>query len=854
MKKILQGIILWFLMIVPLENFAAGEIIANWNFNSTANKTIADAGGKHNAVIAEGSQAELCASPDDKAVLFNGGNTSVQTKHADDLSLEDDFTIKCIIKPTMLKDFRTILFKGYRKAKPELINYCFDARDGKIELKTKTADNEWHAWTSDPLLKENEWFWIVLSYKNNIVKLWVNGVECKVAQAKPVPDGKLIKNSYPLHIGHALDSFNAQSYPFVGLIDDIKIISGAMDSIPQSEIDEWNKRMNDYTQREIAEKVKKVAFKIEKFGAQTAMPAGAINEVKNKLLKIAALPADKTEAGFAAFDRELNDLLYKSYYNKYCSSPDGFVIAALSTARRIERRPDFVTLLPPATGEIQLQAAGNEYEGFQALLIANPDKNVDNVAVKVSDLTHVSGKHVINSRQVTFGRIQDIVSTPPDIPVDFTGAFPDMIEDGVAPQIIPKADFVPVYFRVFVPAGTPAGIYKGRISFSGNGIEKTVELQLQVFDFTLPVRSSLKVAFSFFEKNYADWYGYKGLSEKQRMYIYDFLLSYGISPNNIYHTNGSYPAQEYLEKLKDRINFLTFSADGPAKPVSAEELEKVIEPKVAAYEKIKSAGLEKYAYYYAYDEISANMKYLPAAKQMLPAMRKKIPGLKAMQTSFPIPEIRDLYNAWCPLFYHFGDKEELKTLQDLKQRGDEIWWYAADSPSKPYPNFFLDYPVFDCRIIATLSFMYKIDGVLYWCINREWSTNLDIKDQWPQKPWKAYIVNIFTQKRVSKNGMGNLVYPGPDGRIYPSLRLENLRDGVADYEYLTMFKNSIEALNKSKYQDKQTLLDKASALLVIPANVAVAVNNYSGDPDNLLKYRIKVAEMIEEINAALAKN
>ena len=611
--------------------------------------------------------------------------------------------------------------------------------------------------------------------------------------------------------------------------------------------------MNDYTRRELAEKIQHMNAKIEKYSAQTSMPVNAINNMKEKLSKIAAMPADKTGAGFAALDCELNDMLFKSYYNKYCSKPDGFVVAALATAKRIERRPDFVTLLPPAAGEIRLQAAGNEYEGFQALLIANPDKNVDNMEISTSDLVHVSGRHVIDSKQITFGRIQDIVSTPPDIPIDFTGAIPDMIEDGVPPQMIPKADFVPVYFRVYVPAGTQSGIYKGSISFTGNGIKKTVELQLRVYDFSLPARSSLKMAFSFFEKNYADWYGCKALNEKQRMYIYDFLLNYGISPNNIYHTNGSYPAQEYLEKLKDRINFLTFSADGPAAPVSAQELEKIIDPKAAVYEKIKAAGLEKYAYYYAYDEISANMKYLPAARQVLPAMRNKIPGLKAMQTSFPIPEIRDLYNAWCPLFYHFGDKDELKALQELKQRGDEIWWYAADSPSKPYPNFFLDYPVFDCRIIATLSFMYKIDGVLYWSINREWSTNLDIKDQWPKAPWKAYIVNIFTKKRVSKNGMGNLVYPGPDGRIYPSLRLENLRDGVADYEYLTMLKNRIEMLKSSNHQDKQALLDRASALLTIPAEVAVAVNNYSDDPDNLMKYRIKVAEMIEEINAALIK-
>lgn len=39
-----------------------------------------------------------------------------------------------------------------------------------------------------------------------------------------------------------------------------------------------------------------------------------------------------------------------------------------------------------------------------------------------------------------------------------------------------------------------------------------------------------------------------------------------------------------------------------------------------------------------------------------------------------------------------------------------------------------------------------------------------------------------------KNGMGNYVYPGKDGRILPSLRLENLRDGVEDYEYLVLLK------------------------------------------------------------------
>ncbi len=852
MKKVSIGLGLCMLMLIMAGNVCAEEIIAHWDFNSVKNKIIADTSGNHDAVIAEGGKAELYTAPDVNAVFFKGGIPSIQTKHTDDLSLEDDFTLQCIIKPTLIKDFRTILFKGSRKSKPEIINYCFDARDGKVELKTKTADGEWQVWQSNPILKENEWFWIVISYKNNLVKLWVNGKECKVMQAK-VPGGKLLKNDYPLRIGHALDSFNAQSYPFVGLIDDIIIVRGAMDSIPQSEIDAWNSRLKDLTSRELAEKVQKVTIKIDKYAVTTSMPEKTVNGIKEKLAKVAAMPKDKVDAGFAALDSELNDLLFKSYYDKYASQPDGFVVAGVATARRIDRRPDFVTMLPPADGVIQLQAAGNEYQGFQALLIANPDKNVENIQISVSDFANASGSNVIGSKQVTFGRINDIVTTPPDISVDFTGGIPDMIEDGVTPPMLPKGTFVPVYFRIYIPAGTPAGLYKGNISFNGNGMKKTVEVQLRVFGFSLPARSSLKLAFSFFEKNYSDWYGQGSIDEKQKLYIYEFLLSYGISPNNIYHQNGSYPAQEYLEKLKDKINFLTFSADGPDKPVSEKELEKIVAVKAAVYEKIKSQGLEKYAYYYSYDEISANMKYLPAAKQMLPAMHKKIPGLKAMQTSFPTPEIRDLFNVWSPIFYHFGDKDELKILEELKQRGDEIWWYAADSPAKPYPNFFIDYPVFDCRIIATLSYMYQVEGVLYWCINREWATNLDIKEQWPNQPWKSHIINIFTKKRVYKNGMGNLVYPGPSGRIYPSLRLENLRNGVADYEYLTMLKNSVEALKQSSCPDKQILIDKASALLKVPADVAVAVNNYSADPENLMKYRIRLAEMVEEINAALNK-
>jgi hypothetical protein len=99
----------------------------------------------------------------------------------------------------------------------------------------------------------------------------------------------------------------------------------------------------------------------------------------------------------------------------------------------------------------------------------------------------------------------------------------------------------------------------------------------------------------------------------------------------------------------------------------------------------------------------------------------------------------------------------------------------------------------------------------------------------------------------NKNGMGNMIYPGPGGRIYPSLRLENLRDGIEDYLYLNLLEQKLAALKRNSYGRKE-LIAAAEKLLTVPPEVATAVNNYSSDPENLLNYRRKLAEVLEKMD------
>jgi hypothetical protein len=437
-----------------------------------------------------------------------------------------------------------------------------------------------------------------------------------------------------------------------------------------------------------------------------------------------------------------------------------------------------------------------------------------------------------------WGYIRSIKTTKPNYDIDYVGFYPDPIMEGQQQSVaVPRNGFTPVYVRVRVDKDVVPGNYSGKIKVG----PQSINVNLKVYDFTLPVTSSCKVIFSFFEGNYCKWYNKKNLSDKEKMYIYDFLLKYRVTPNNIY-SRGIYPELKFLPELKKKgANFCTLGYIVKNKPVSQNELSKIVDGYRKKFDLIKKAGFEKEVYLYAFDEVAGHAKpEKEAAKQVMTAIHKEIPEIKTVQTSSPERELLDCFKVWVPLFSYFVGNE--KEIRKLNKKGKTFWWYCADAPLKPYPNFFLDYPVFNNRIIFTLSYMYNINGVLYWCINREWSTNLDIKGEWPEKPWKPYIINCFNNKRQYKNGMGNYVYPGKNGKILPSLRLENLRDGIEDYEYLVLLKKLVSECDQTR------LVKQAEKLLRVPENVAVAVNQYSSNPENLLKYRNEIALMIEKLN------
>ncbi len=828
-----------------------GDIIAHWPMDAIEEDVVPDASGNGLDIRAMGEMPAgfIRTGAFERAAYFDNGRNWLEIGSAPALSLRDDFTISCAIYPLSVDGFRTILWKGDRTVTPEVINYYFDLRDGKVELKAKDAEGRWKVHGTGPVVKPGAWHFIVVSYSGGTVRIWVNGEECPVRTGESGKlDNGLLPNDGPLLIGAGANS-QGIAYAFLGLIDEVRILHGPSDGPSGDDMAAWRESVAAYERRLALARLEDVLENIRN-ASRIALPAEEIA----LLDRLEARCTASAEGGLADIDKAVTGIqqgLDRLAYRGFCRSSLGdnpFLVIPLRTSDRVVKRPRFFEDIRDCEKEITLESARNEFEGFQLLITPGPQKTLIDVSVELSELK--GGGARLDRNGLEWGWIRPIETEVPDIPVPFVGRIPDAIIEGSAPPPIAPYDFECLYVRLFVPPDAVPGDYTGTVNIKAGGETRELPLELRVYGITLPEETPLKMAFSFFEHFYEDWYGLKEVPRDTQRELYRFLLNYRIPPNDIYSSRTTYPDLDHLKRERERITFFTYSTGLPNPGTGTpERVEESIGRIEEVYAALAQENLLDGAYFYCFDELAYNSDRIPEARRFVHALRERIPSIRVMQTSFPEESIRDLFNVWCPLIHHFERPGDRQLLEELRAQGNEIWWYMADAPNHPFPNLFLDYPPFDARILGVLSFMYDVEGVLYWSINREWKTNLEAEPRWPEGDWKAHIYHLNQGTRKFKNGMGNLVYPGPDGQLYPSLRLENLRDGIEDHCYLTLLK---EFADSAYAEGHAALAARARALLDVPSSVAAAASDYNSEPAPLLEYRHHIAEFLSEVSESPA--
>lgn len=238
-------------------------------------------------------------------------------------------------------------------------------------------------------------------------------------------------------------------------------------------------------------------------------------------------------------------------------------------------------------------------------------------------------------------------------------------------------------------------------------------------------------------------------------------------------------------------------------------------------------------------------------------LKEHAPRIRRMLTEQIEPELVGGPNLWCPLTPDYDHDLALERRAD----GDQFWWYICTGPKAPYVTLFIDHPGTELRVWGWQTWERRIDGLLIWQTNYWTSDPAYPPPGPPQNPYEdpmGWVSGYSTPsgtKMAWGNGDGRFIYPpeaAADGQpaapvLDPpvgSIRLDMLRDGIEDYEYLAMLE---ELLKKHGNKLSEAKRAEYAALVEPPKSVTVSLTQFTLDPAPIEAHRYAVARAIEDL-------
>ena len=436
-----------------------------------------------------------------------------------------------------------------------------------------------------------------------------------------------------------------------------------------------------------------------------------------------------------------------------------FVPSATKVLR--DAKPD------PNARQWELAAASNEVEACQ--LVLRSDKPASAVVVRVSELRPANGAATIPATLFKVEYVPNIVGTTP---------YPDPLPP-LKPLDLKPNQAQPVWISIRVPADAKPGDYTGTVEVQVNDQRLAYPLRLHVWAFTLPKTPSCATAIGLLPDHIARQHGVAPASpDGRRLYAayYEMLLDHRLSPYTIPPDLMSDEAAKYLDDPRMTGFQIPY-------PDSDDAL-------VALVARLKQRGWFAKGYFYPIDEPAKKEDYGRLAK-IAERLGRLAPGYRWVVPFYRDPDwdnrltamdlMSNRVNIWCPQSMYFDSQSKARPyLAARRALGEPLWWYVCCGPRAPYNNFFVDMPAMSHRLLFWQQKRENVDGLLYWTA-AYWDPS-STKDPWTDM---ATVKGIDPRLR----GDGSLLYPGKqvgvDGPV-SSIRLEVIRDGLEDFDYLTL--------------------------------------------------------------------
>jgi len=520
--------------------------------------------------------------------------------------------------------------------------------------------------------------------------------------------------------------------------------------------------------------------------------------------------------------------------------------------------------------EVRISAGRNEFEPFQ-IILRSDDTDLDAVDVEVSDLRG-QGSSVLLRTNITAYLERYIDLKMPSSIEGRSGEWPDALIPKVDqytnerrnafPFTLSKRRNQPIWFDVYVPPVTPAGSYRGNVQVLIAGKPAlSIPLELNVWNFELPSTSTLSTTFGFsgisaVRQHYGRYTQDKDVADLTTIYQKAGLRhritidgSAGLQPAvKMSHGEVAVDWRSYDAQLSPFLNGLVFSRNEPlagAKSTSValrtppslnNETAQIQFWKLAAAH-FREKGWFERLFNYLWDE--------PAKSQYAPMLRlgeivhRADPSIRNLVTAPLHANWIGVIDIWTPVVNCFEEKAGYTYCEPTVRRaaydpelsnGKRLWWYQSCASHgcnivggdyfRGWPDYMIDDAPVRNRIMEWLSWKYRIGGELYFNTIEAYAK----KD-----PWKDLYL-------YGGNGDGTLFYPGhPDvigGTTHipvESIRLKLIREGLEDYEYLTLLTKLKGAKAADQYVDSWVR----------------SAHDYDQAPEKLYAVRSRIAQQLD---------
>jgi hypothetical protein len=468
----------------------------------------------------------------------------------------------------------------------------------------------------------------------------------------------------------------------------------------------------------------------------------------------------------------------------------------------------FPSSVPAGEPAAKLEAARGEWEPFQIVVHAD-DAGLKNVRA-MGEALDGGGAAILPS---LFRVAYLDVKTPSSVEGK-AGPWPDALVpdvDGFVhekrrafPFDVPPHESRSIWVELFVPEAAAAGVHRGQITIAADGQPNVaVPIELTVHAFALPKSSSLPVTYGHSLGAIAK--GHPGAGDVKAL-----MARYGVAAlrHRISLHGGTMDAPDYrIAGGKMILDFAAYDAEvgpfldgnadrgGPADGARWTALEVRIPQKLdgkvradytrAMVAHLKERGWLARAFDYVIDEpTEAQFAELQKRASVAKADMPEVPRLVTHAFDARLAAAVDI---WCPVVNLVDDKPSNSTPPP-REKYRRLWWYQSCMSHgcnivggdyfTGWPSMAIDAPAMSHRILEWLSFRYRVQGELYYDTVAAYAT----KD-----PWRDQLL-------FGGNGDGTLFYPGRASIIggktdvpVESIRLALVREGLEDYEWLTLY-------------------------------------------------------------------